>query len=219
VAKWRRLGRIEVVLASVRGSVGRASGWAACGIFCITVALLFVRPALADQQTPGAIEQPQGSWQTPGKIQEPHGPWQTPGAIQIPKGIQAIHQVAARCEQRLVVGSDALFDFNKSNLRPDAEETLKALGPMIQKSGSSVVAIDGYTDSVGSIEYNQSLSDQRAQTVKLWLVAHGYVPGSTPTKGFGKTRPIAANSNPDGSDNPKGRQQNRRVEIVLNTCS
>jgi outer membrane protein OmpA-like peptidoglycan-associated protein len=180
--------------------------------------LLFSRPALADWQTPGAIEQAQGSWQTPGKIQEPHGPWQTPGAIQIPKGIQAIHPVALPCGQRLIVGSDALFDFDRSNLRPDAQETLKALGPMIRKSHGRVIAIDGHTDSVGSIEYNQSLSEQRAQTVKSWLVGHGDVPDSTPTKGFGKSQPIAPNSNPDGTDNPKGRQQNRRVEILMKTC-
>jgi len=187
-----------------------------CSIFGL---LLFIQPTLAGGwQTPGAIEQPQGTWQTPGKIQAPGGPWKTPGPIQKPKGIQAIQQVGAPCERRLVVGSDALFDFNKSNLRPDAQETLEALGAMIHKSGSRVVAIDGYTDSIGSSEYNQALSERRAQTVKSWLAAHGYVGDSTPTKGFGKTRPIAPNSNPDGSDNPKGRQQNRRVEIVIKTC-
>jgi outer membrane protein OmpA-like peptidoglycan-associated protein len=207
-----------VVFESVRRSFGTASGWARCDIVCTIVALLFSRPALADWQTPGAIEQVQGSWQTPGKIQEPHGPWQTPGAIQIPKGIQAIHPVASPCEQRLIVGSDALFDFDRSNLRPDAQETLTALEPMIRKSGGRIVAIDGYTDSVGSIEYNQSLSEQRAQTVKSWLVGHGDVPDSTPIKGFGKRQPIAPNSNPDGTDNPNGRQQNRRVEILMNTC-
>lgn len=195
------------------------SGWARCHIVCTIVALIFSRPASADWQTPGAIEQAQGSWQTPGKIQEPpHGRWQTPGAIQIPKGIQAIHPAVAPCEQRLIVGSDALFDFDRSNLRPDAQETLRALGPMIRKNGGRVVAIDGYTDSIGSIEYNQSLSQQRAQTVKSWLVSQGDVPDSTPTKGFGKSQPIAPNSNPDGTDSPKGRQQNRRVEILMNTC-
>jgi len=193
------------------------SRWA-CGITCTIVALLLVGPASAGWQTSGPVEQPRGKWQTPGQIQTPRGPWQTPGAIQIPKGIQAIHRLATPCEQRLIVGSDALFDFNKSNLWPDAEETLKALGPMINKGGSGVVEIDGHTDAIGSIEYNQSLSEQRAQTVKSWLVAHGFVPASTPIKGFGKTRPSALNSNTDGTDNPKGRQQNRRVEIIMNTC-
>jgi outer membrane protein OmpA-like peptidoglycan-associated protein len=197
--------------------MGMTSRWV-CGMSWAIVALLFVGSASAGWQTSGPIEQPQGKWQTPGQIQTPHGPWQTPGAIQIPKGIQAIHRLATPCEQRLIVGSDALFDFNKSNLRPDAEETLKALGPMINKGGSGVVEIDGHTDAIGSNEYNQSLSEQRAQTVKSWLVAHGFMPAATPIKGFGKTRPIALNSNPDGTDNPKGRQQNRRVEIVMNTC-
>jgi len=75
------------------------------------------------------IQQPKGTWQQPGEIQVPTGPWQKPGNIQVPKGIQAVHTTKDKCEERLSVVADALFDFDKSSLRPDAEETLEAAGP------------------------------------------------------------------------------------------
>lgn len=57
-----------------------------------------------------------------------------------------------------------------------------------------------------------------ARSVKTWLVARQAVPATTPIKGHGKSRPVASNTKPDGSDNPQGRQKNRRVEIVIDTC-
>jgi hypothetical protein len=66
------------------------------------------------------IQKPRSTWQTPGEIQQPKGPWQTPGTFQVPKGIQAIHSEAGKCTQRFLVGSDALFEFDKSTLTADA---------------------------------------------------------------------------------------------------
>lgn len=151
-------------------------------------------------------------------IQQPEGPWQKPGAIQVPKGIQAIKQESLPCESRISVGGDALFDFDRSELRGDATETLEKLGPVIRKFGTHPIEIDGHTDAIGSLSYNQQLSEARAETVKGWLVKRDFIPASTPIKGYGKTRPIAPNNNPDGRDNPTGRQRNRRVEILINTC-
>ena len=181
-------------------------------------------PALAQSgnwQVPGEIQQPKGTWQVPGEIQQPKGTWQTPGAIQAPKGtiqqpaeIQApkgtIQQPGAIqepkstwqvrvvptnvCEQRLSVVADALFDFDKSNLRPEAEETLTAAGPEIAKLGGKPSRIEGHTDAKGSDAYNQRLSEARATTVRAWLAGHGMVPASTPIKGFGKTKPVAPNA-------------------------
>jgi outer membrane protein OmpA-like peptidoglycan-associated protein len=167
---------------------------------------------------PGQIEQPHGKWQVPGQIQQPKGPWQTPGAIQVPKGMRAIKQQSSHCQSRIAVGVDALFDFNKSSLRTDATQTLEALGPLIHKYGTHPLKIDGHTDSIGSLSYNQQLSEARAKTVKYWLMTRDYISASTPIAGYGKTRPIAPNTNRDGSDNPIGRQKNRRVEIVIDTC-
>ncbi len=166
----------------------------------------------------GDIQQPKGTWQIPGEIQQPKGPWQTLGPIQVPKGIQAIKREDAGCQHRLNVGADALFAFDKSDLNPDAEQTLNALGPEIAKLGNYPATVEGHTDSIGTADYNQRLSQRRAEAVKSWLVAHKFLPESTLTKGYGKTRPIAPNTNPDGSDNPQGRQKNRRVEVVIDSC-
>ncbi|MBA3913831.1 MAG: OmpA family protein [Acidobacteriales bacterium] len=165
-------------------------------------------------QQPGQIQQPKGTWQKPGEIQQPKGPWQ------VPKGIQAVHQESSKCEQRLTVVADALFDFNSDKLNPDSEQTLDALGPAVKKMAGHPTVIEGHTDGIGSDTYNQALSERRAAAVQSWLVAHGFLaPGSSQVKGFGKTRPIAPNTNADGSDNPAGRQKNRRVVVVVNTCT
>ena len=63
------------------------------------------------------------------------------------------------------------------------------------------------------------LSEARATTVRDWLVGRGIVPATTPTKGYGKTSPIAPNQTSDGRDDPEGRQKNRRVEVVFDTCT
>jgi outer membrane protein OmpA-like peptidoglycan-associated protein len=171
-------------------------------------------------QVPGEIKQPKGNWQVPGRIQEPKGTWQQPGEIQVPKGSDAVRTtVTSRCEQRLSVVGDALFDFDKSSLRPDAEETLAAAGPEIAKLGGKPARIEGHTDAKGSDAYNMKLSEARAMTVRAWLAARGMVPATTPIRGYGKTMPIAPNATADGQDDPEGRQKNRRVEVVFNTCT
>ena len=169
-------------------------------------------------QTPGQIHPPTGPWQTPGKIHAPTGPWQKPGEIQVPKGIQALRSIDTACERRVSVVADALFDFDKSDLRPDAVETLAALGPEIAKAGRHPVVVEGHTDGIGTDAYNFRLSEQRARSVRDWLVRQGVVPGDTAIKGYGKTRPVVPNQTADGRDNPEGRQKNRRVEIAINTC-
>jgi outer membrane protein OmpA-like peptidoglycan-associated protein len=161
----------------------------------------------------------QGNWQKPGEIRQPKGTWQKPGEIQVPKGIQAIKAQDQTCQQRLTVAADALFEFDKATLTADAEQTLSALGPMIEKAGKHPVRIAGYTDALGTDAYNQKLSEKRAQAVKEWLVAHRYVTAAAAIEGFGKTRPVEPNTNPDGTDNPAGRQQNRRVEVIVHTCN
>jgi outer membrane protein OmpA-like peptidoglycan-associated protein len=173
-------------------------------------------------QVPGEIQQPKGTLQQPSDIQQPKGTWQQPGEIQVPKGTEAIQVRVVptnRCEQRLSVVGDALFDFDKSHLRPEAEETLKAAGPEIAKLGGKPTRIEGHTDAKGSDAYNQRLSEARATTVRAWLAGQGLVPAGTPIKGFGKTKPIAPNATPDGRDDPDGRQKNRRVEVVFDTCT
>jgi outer membrane protein OmpA-like peptidoglycan-associated protein len=177
-----------------------------------------------DIQKPGEIQRPTGPWLTPGpiaqpaEVQKPVAPLQTPGEIQAPRGIEAVKATATGCENRVSVLGDALFDFDKSNLRPEAEATLQAALPEILTAGGNPARIEGHTDGKGSDAYNLRLSEARGRTVRDWLVASGAISPSTPVKGFGKRMPIAPNTTPDGRDDPEGRQKNRRVEIVFETC-
>jgi outer membrane protein OmpA-like peptidoglycan-associated protein len=177
----------------------------------LTLLLAVTAIGLAQEKYPIQKPLPGDKWQKPGPIQKP-------GEIQAPKGIEAIKSEKADCQQRMTVVADALFEFDKASLTADAEETLTALGPMIAQAGNHPITIEGHTDSKGTAQYNQALSEKRAQTVKAWLAAHQYVTQSASVKGFGKNRPVAPNANSDGSDNPDGRQKNRRVEIVIDTC-
>ena len=185
------------------------------------IAIIIISAAAnAGWQTPGPIEAAKGPWLVPGEIQTPKEPWQVPGDIQVPKGIEAVKQQdAGKCIRRVTVVGDALFDFDKSALRSDAEVTLAAAGPEIIKAGGHKVTVIGHTDAIGSDGYNDRLSEARAKTVRDWLASHAFVPAETGIKGMGKRQPIAANSKPDGSDDPEGRQKNRRVEVDIDTCS
>jgi outer membrane protein OmpA-like peptidoglycan-associated protein len=166
-------------------------------------------------QQPKGIQQPRDKWQTPGEIQQPKGPWQTPGEIQKPGEIQSVRE---KCERRFVIGADTLFEFNQAALTPVAQKTLAQLGPLLAEAGKHPVTVAGHTDAMGSSDYNQRLSEQRAQTVKEWLTEHHLVPAAAVVKGYGKTKPVAPNARPDASDNAEGRQRNRRVEVVIDTC-
>ncbi len=167
-----------------------------------------------------SVDMANAGWQTPGEIQAPKGDWQVPGDIQVPKGIEAVKgEDAGKCVRRVTVVGDALFDFDKSTLRNDAEVTLAAAGPEIAKAGGHKVTVIGHTDAIGSDAYNDRLSEARARTVRDWLTGHAFVPADTGIKGMGKRQPIAANIKSDGSDDPIGRQKNRRVEVDIDTCS
>ncbi len=121
-------------------------------------------------------------------------------------------------EVKLELAADVLFDFNKADLRPAAIPTLQKVAQVVKSYPGTPVRIEGYTDSVGSDAYNQNLSEQRANSVKLWLQKEGGIEASRiSTKGWGESKPVAPNTKPDGSDNPEGRQKNRRVDITIQT--
>jgi outer membrane protein OmpA-like peptidoglycan-associated protein len=110
---------------------------------------------------------------------------------------------------------DILFDFDKADIRPVAEPTLAAIAKLIQGRKNPKVLIEGHTDSKGSVSYNAKLSDRRAVSVKSWFAQHGVAANSMQTQGWGASKPVAPNTHPDGSDDPGGRQKNRRVEITI----
>ncbi len=99
------------------------------------------------------------------------------------------------------------FDFNKSNIRPDARPILDEAVRMLKQRGEVKIVVEGHTDSVGSDGYNMKLSHRRADAVKHYLVGHGIAARRITTEGFGKRQPVASN------DTAEGRAQNRRVEI------
>jgi outer membrane protein OmpA-like peptidoglycan-associated protein len=121
-------------------------------------------------------------------------------------------------EVRIELPADILFDFDKSNIRPSAADALKKAAALLHERAKGVVRIEGHTDSKGNPPYNQKLSERRAESVRLWLVEReGLSNIKFATQGFGATRPKVPNTKPDGSDDPDGRQINRRVEIVFGT--
>lgn len=172
--------------------------------------------------TPAALAQSDGggNWQVPGEFQVPSGNWQVPGEFQIPRGIDAVKEVeGTACLSRIAVVADALFDFDSAELRPDAAETLDAALVKIAEAGGGTITIVGHTDARGTDAYNDRLSEQRAATVRDWLVAKGAIPPDAGIEGRGEREPVAPNENADGSDNPEGRQLNRRVEIEIDSCA
>jgi outer membrane protein OmpA-like peptidoglycan-associated protein len=111
----------------------------------------------------------------------------------------------------IVLPADALFDFDKSNLRPVAVSVLQAAKTTIQRYPDKPLLIDGYTDSIGSDEYNRGLSHRRAEAVKKWLTDQK-IPNAMYTRGNGKgdlKDRVASNRTPDG------RRRNRRVQITI----
>jgi outer membrane protein OmpA-like peptidoglycan-associated protein len=119
-------------------------------------------------------------------------------------------------EIRLELAADVLFDFDRSDLKPDAERVLARAAAFIRERAVGTVRIEGHTDAKGTEAYNQRLSERRAAAVKTWLTTTGGLSSTSfSTKGRGATKPVAPNAKPDGSDDPDGRQKNRRVEIII----
>jgi outer membrane protein OmpA-like peptidoglycan-associated protein len=105
--------------------------------------------------------------------------------------------------------SDVLFDTGSATLKPGAREKLARVSGILLSHPELKVQVEGHTDSVGDDDYNQRLSENRADAVRSYLVVQGIASSAVTTKGFGKSQPIASN------DTTAGRQQNRRVELVV----
>jgi outer membrane protein OmpA-like peptidoglycan-associated protein len=131
---------------------------------------------------------------------------------------KAVEVIISKCEERLRVGSDFLFDFDRADVRPEAGDALDEVAQHIAATHKRVM-VEGHTDGKGSDGYNQGLSERRAAAVRTVLVNRGSSDQQLIIHGFGKSRPIAPNQQADGSDDPAGRQKNRRVEVVIDTCS
>ena len=104
---------------------------------------------------------------------------------------------------------DVLFDFNQSTLRSGAREKLAKVAGVLLAYPDLHVAVEGHTDNVGSDDYNQRLSDRRSESVRSYLSQQGIAGTAIDARGFGESRPVVSN------DSDAGRQQNRRVELVV----
>jgi len=135
----------------------------------------------------------------------------------LPRGFQSIDQALASSGTGktkagpILMPTDLLFDYDKSDLREGAVTSLEKLGKLIQSNPRAVFSIEGYTDSFGPPDYNLVLSARRAESVKEWLVASmGIDPAKIETRGFGSTKLIAP-----ATGTVEQQQINRRVEIVI----
>jgi outer membrane protein OmpA-like peptidoglycan-associated protein len=124
--------------------------------------------------------------------------------------LNSILQTRDSARGLIVNMSDVLFDTGSYTLKPGAREKLAKISGIVLAHPGLSLQIEGHTDSVGGDEFNQQLSERRADSVRDFLAENG-VPGTSITaRGFGKTQPVASN------DTAEGRQRNRRVEIVVN---
>ncbi|MGA7616763.1 MAG: OmpA family protein [Thermoanaerobaculia bacterium] len=112
-------------------------------------------------------------------------------------------------ELNVVMQNNILFDYDSAALRPQSRQTLEQMTSVFTRYPDTDLVVAGHTDSVGSADYNQGLSERRADSVAGYLVDHGVDGHRITAVGYGKSRPVASN------DTPEGRQLNRRVEITV----
>ena len=129
--------------------------------------------------------------------------------VQLLTQFNAILQTRDTARGLIVNMSDVLFDTAKFSLRPLAREKLAKIAGIVSGHPGLRLDVEGHTDSVGGDEYNQRLSEQRGTSVRDYLIQQGMAGNSVSTKGLGKGEPVASN------DTAQGRQQNRRVELVI----
>jgi outer membrane protein OmpA-like peptidoglycan-associated protein len=128
---------------------------------------------------------------------------------QLKNQLNQVLQTRETARGLIVNMSDVLFDFNKYTLKPEAREKLAKVSGILLAYPNLKLQVEGYTDNIGSDEYNQKLSEQRADSVRDFLVQQSVADANISAQGYGKTHPVADNST------NSGRAQNRRVELVV----
>ena len=118
------------------------------------------------------------------------------------------------CGTVITLEDGVLFDFGKSDIRPEAAQTIKSLATVLSSNKVPAAHVYGHTDSISDEAFNLQLSQERADAVVAELKKDG-VSSTLDATGYGESKPVAPNENADGSDNPSGRALNRRVEIFI----
>ena len=116
---------------------------------------------------------------------------------------------------KIFVLENIYYDLDSANIRPDAARELDKLVQILSDNPEIIIELSSHTDSIASVEYNLNLSQRRAQSAVNYMIQRGISPDRMVAKGYGELRPIARNTNPDGTDNPVGRQRNRRTEFKI----
>ena len=168
--------------------------------------------AQADQQRQLADQQRQQAEQA--RLQAEQGAQQAQQQAaqmreQLKNQLNQVLQTKETARGLIVNMSDVLFDFNKYTLKPEAREKLAKVSGILLAYPGLKLQVEGYTDNIGSDEYNQKLSEQRADSVRDYLASQSVPDGNITAQGYGKTHPIADNTT------NSGRAQNRRVEMVV----
>lgn len=115
-------------------------------------------------------------------------------------------------------GGDSLvlyFEFDSDGVTPRGTRQLAIIADILSQGAERVIRINGHADALGTDQYNKGLSDGRAEAIRKALIGMGVSPDQVITEAFGESKPRRPNFNPDGTDNPTGRSQNRRAEVYL----
>lgn len=150
---------------------------------------------------------------------DPHGLFPMVLELDMPRDpIERMTRVSSKANEGplMAIPGDVMFGFDKHEINPAANQFLREAADVIELRDRGRVEIAGHSDAVGGAGYNKELSRKRAEAVKRWLVRHRvHNAENFQVKGYGEERPVAPNKMPDGSDNPEGRKENRRVEIIF----
>lgn len=115
--------------------------------------------------------------------------------------------------EKAITVENVYYDYDKATLRKESFPALDSLVALLNDNPTMLIELSAHTDSRGGDDYNQVLSDARAKSVVDYLIQKGIDKGRLMPKGYGETMPVAPNENADGTDNPEGRQKNRRTEF------
>lgn len=118
-------------------------------------------------------------------------------------------------KNKVFVLKNIYFGFDSVNIRPESARELDKLVEVLNDNPEIKIEMSSHTDSIGSIEFNNNLSQRRAAATVNYLIKKGIASDRLVAKGYGESKPIARNTNPDGTDNPEGRQRNRRTEFKI----
>ena len=135
---------------------------------------------------------------------------------EVQKALQDLGARSTGTEIQISLSGDVLFDFDRWNIRREAEDTLHRIARAVRELKKRHMVVEGHTDAKGSEEYNQRLSERRAAAVRDWFLGRGGLQTiQIQIHGLGENQPVTPNSKPNGSDDPQGLAKNRRVEIRI----